>query len=310
MELPDRIELMLDKFGIKGRFRLFVRSISFKIINKIKEVTKSLYLEDEALYNAVRHLLGRGKLIRGIFSYIVGKGLGGDDEQLLTLSVASELYHTASLIHDDIIDDSDYRRGVESVHKKYGVDRAIIAGDLLIIYPNILLSKLGPEVIRIFASSGIQMCDGEALEYTYMLSGGGLDIETYNKIVYKKTASFFEGIMESIGVIVDKGFLIPSLKALGRYIGMAYQYRDDILDFSGDPRIMGKPIGKDYNKPNLVRVLKESLDMSDSDALSYAYRLIDRYVENSIAIIDDMPIEEFYSSGAIIMVKSLARREL
>lgn len=308
MDLKYDASLLIGAGELPKNYVKYLEDIGRKILRSLNRVLSRLDLDDELLVKAVHHLVGRGKLVRGIISYILGVSLGGDEDKVLMISTTAELYHTASLIHDDIIDDSSFRRGLPTVHRQYGLNRAIIAGDLLIIYPNYLLSSLGGDVVRIFAEAGINLCDGEALELNYLGRVDEVDLNTYNRIVYKKTASLFEKILEATGLVAKRNDLISHLKRLGKYLGMAFQYRDDVLDFVGDPNVMGKPSGMDVGKPNLILVLMNTYNMGVGEALNYSYGLVSRYVAKSQAIVNDFPIGTFYKEILHLLIGKLGER--
>ena len=299
---------LIDKEGFPEDVKNVLVDIAGKLLSKMNILIRDLNIEDKYLKEAITHILGRGKFIRGIFSYIVSSALGASEDDAVILAVSSEFYHTASLIHDDIIDKADVRRGVETVHKKFGLERAIIAGDVLVIYPNYLLARLGGEVIKTLAEAGLKLCDGEAQELLYTNDTENVDLQTYNKIVYKKTASFFEHIMKAVALISNKRELYDVLGRLGKYLGIAFQYRDDMLDIIGDSQLMGKPTGSDVNKPNLVTVLMIQYKINLNEALEKAYSLVAWYVDNALKIIESLPFSRRDSQLLTILTKSLSKR--
>ncbi len=304
----DAVITLIDKEGFPEDVKNILVEIAGKLLSKMNSLIGELNIEDSYLKEAITHILGRGKFIRGIFSYIVGSALGASEDDIIILAVSSELYHTASLIHDDIIDKATVRRGVETVHKKFGLERAIIAGDALIIYPNYLLARLGGEVIKTLAEAGLKLCDGEAQELLYTNDAENVDLHTYNNIVYKKTASFFEHIMKAVSIVSNKKELYDVLGRLGKYLGIAFQYRDDILDVIGDSQLMGKPTGSDVNKPNLVTILMRQYKISLNEALEKAHSLTSKYVANALEIIDILPISQRDSQLLTVLTKSLSKR--
>ena len=304
----DAVITLIDKEGFPEDVKDILVEIAGKLLSKMNSLIEELNIEDSYLKEAITHILGRGKFIRGIFSYIVGNALGASEDDIITLAVSSELYHAASLIHDDIIDKAEVRRGVETVHKKFGLEMAIIAGDALIIYPNYLLARLGGEVIKTLAEAGLKLCDGEAQELLYTNDAENVDLNIYNSIVYKKTASFFEHIMKAVGIVSNKKELYDILGHLGRYLGIAFQYRDDMLDIIGDSRLMGKPTGSDVNKPNLITILMKQYKISLNEALEKAHLLISKYVANALKIINSLPISQGDSRLLTVLAKSLSKR--
>jgi len=299
------ISSLLDKMEIKGYYRQYITNIIKTLSLKIDVYLNSMKLESNRLYNAISHLVYRGKFIRGLYSYLTSKALGVGDDDAYLLATCIELYHLASLIHDDIIDKADYRRGVESVHKKFGTEYAIIAGDALIIYSNYLLSRLGGDIIRILAESGLKLSDGEALELDKKLPK---DISEYNKIVYLKTASFFEGIFKSSVYLARRKGIMEYMSRLGRYIGYSFQYKDDIFDYLGDPKITGKPKGIDRNKSNLITVLIRQYNYTLEKAVDKANKMISEYVDKAVSIIEKLPIDRLYRDLLLEITRSLEVR--
>jgi len=299
------ITSILDKMEIRGSYRKYLLEIVKLLSNKIYDVLMNLKLESKKLHMAVMHLAERGKFIRGLYSYIVSRALGVSEEKALLLATSIELYHLASLIHDDIIDKADYRRGLESVHRKYGLEYAIIAGDTLIIYSNYILSKLGGEIIRILADSGLKLSDGEALELDTKVPES---LPKYNRIVYLKTAAFFEGIFKSSAFLSGRMDLVNDLRDIGIYIGYSFQYKDDIFDYIGDPKVMGKPRGIDKNKSNLINVLVKQYGFSIEEAISEANKMIADYISKAVSIIRKLSIDAFYKDLLIELTRSLGVR--
>ncbi len=303
----DLIEL-IESAKASSNLRDLIKSSLKKLSIALNEYVNALNLSDKYLRLATSHLIGRGKLFRGLYTYLISIALNASESKAITLAVAGELYHTASLIHDDIIDRSPIRRGIEAVHVKYGVNRAILAGDLLIVYPNLLLSKLGSKVIELLSLAGIELCDGESLELNYNLNNINLDI--YNRIAYKKTAALFEYLFKAASVIANKLYLMDMLGKLGVNVGMAFQYRDDMLDIIGNSKVLGKPVHMDVNKPNLIYVLKKEYKTSIEDALKIAMDMIDIKVSEATSIIDELPISARFKEVLKILTYFLKKRSL
>jgi geranylgeranyl pyrophosphate synthase len=217
------------------------------------------------------HLLGKGKLIRPIFSLLISRGIGAKKEPSIRLAAAFEFSHIASLIHDDIIDKADYRRGVLSVHKVFGVEKAIVAGDAFILLSNYLTADLGEKVLKETLTAGLKMCIGEIEELEYQATS---ELDQYFKIIYNKTASLFEHIARASSILGGVSDLdIERFGELGKNLGMAFQIRDDILDIYGKEDQLGKPILQDRNKPNIIGILRRN-NMNERAALKYAEKLL------------------------------------
>ncbi len=190
--------------------------------------------EPKILYEAAHHLiLAGGKRLRSLVTLLCCEAVGGSVEKVLPITVAAELLQTASLIHDDIIDKDELRRGVATVHKKYGNDIAILAGDFLISQAFRIIGEHGsPDLVANIGSGGVRMCEGEA--YDLFITPERKETyttEEYMKMIERKTAVFLEEAARN-GAIVGEATEEEhtALALYGSKIGIAFQLKDDILD--------------------------------------------------------------------------------
>ena len=217
--------------------------------------------EPKILYETAMHLLGAGgKRIRSLLCMIACEAVGGSIERILPYAVAVELVQTASLLHDDIIDDDALRRGVSSAHKKYGSRMAVIAGDLLVAQAVKLIARdSDPNSLKSLATLGVAMCEGEANDYLLATQPlGSYGVEEYLNMVEKKTGSFMKGAVK-VGAIIGGGNedQIKVLEEYAKNIGIAFQMRDDTLDIISSKEEMGKPVLADVvqKRSNYVVIL-------------------------------------------------------
>ncbi len=215
------------------------------LINEaLQDFLKTLTGEPKILYEAARHLiLAGGKRLRSLVTLLCCEAVGGSVKKVLPITVAAELLQTASLIHDDIVDKDDLRRGVQTVHKKFGLDIAILAGDLLIAQAFKLIGEHGsPELIANVGASGIRMCEGEVIDlFITPENEESFTKEQYLNMVERKTVAFLEEAART-GAIVGEA-TPEQCKALTKYgamIGYAFQLRDDILDIKATRQIVQK----------------------------------------------------------------------
>ncbi len=299
------LENMLDNTKVSDEVRNEIIGTAYKVRDSFIYYLDKVPIESLNLKSAVNHLAGRGKFVRGVFTYLFSKSLGIGEEEATILAVATELYHLASLIHDDIIDSANFRRGVETVHRKFGVEYAIIAGDLLIVYGNYLLSTLGCDVIKIYAFQGVKLSDGEAIELDM---GVVRDIDKYYKLVDLKTGSVFKAMLESSVVLSGldrlKGYAIE----LGREIGYAFQMSDDVLDVVGQPIFTGKGVGMDVDGPNIVNIfLMEGYPLNV--AIDKTRELIRSHIDRALDILSKFDLDKNYMDVLSGLISSLEVRK-
>jgi geranylgeranyl pyrophosphate synthase len=195
---------------------------------------------------ALEHLLAAGgKRIRPTLVLLVGNMLGAPEEKLITLGAAVELLHTATLVHDDLIDGAFLRRGMPTLNARWSPAATVLTGDFLFARA----AKLAADtdylpLMKQFAETLAIIVNGEL---TQMFSARGvIDRDNYYRRIYAKTASLFEmSALAAAMVSTDEEEVRLSMKEFGYETGMAFQIVDDILDFTGDQTAVGKPIGSD-----------------------------------------------------------------
>lgn len=197
-------------------------------------------------------LLGHGKRLRPVLVLSTCEMLGGEIERALPFAAAVELVHCYSLIHDDLpaMDDDDYRRGQPSCHKKFDEATAILAGDALLTgaFAEISSAKLPPDrvvaAVRCLSELGGThgMVGGQALE----LSGGEMNLTKLQQVQVMKTGALITASchLGAIAAGANKEAR-NKLTAYAGALGVAFQIRDDLLDVSGNEKVLGKPVGSD-----------------------------------------------------------------
>ena len=198
------------------------------------------------LRSALEHLLSAGgKRIRPTLGLLVGNMLGAPEEKLVTLGASVELLHTATLVHDDLIDGALLRRGMPTLSARWSPAATVLTGDFLFARA----AKLAAEtdylpLMKLFAETLATIVNGEL---TQMFSARGvIERDNYYQRIYAKTASLFEmTALAAAMVSTEDEEMRGSMKVFGYEVGMAFQVVDDILDFTGDRSAVGKPIGSD-----------------------------------------------------------------
>jgi len=213
------------------------------LLKRIEKINQTIiqYLEIDkgqpiVLYEAAHHLIRRGgKRIRSLLTLLACEAVNGDIDNALKAALAAELVQTASLINDDIIDDDCYRRGVETVHHKFGIDIAILASNLLVAQAVRLTAEIGlPELLIKMSNGGISMCEGETQDIIMRVENQRtFNEDAYFRMVAKKTVAFMRQAVLIGGLIGDASTSqLQALTAYAEALGYTFQLRDDILDIT------------------------------------------------------------------------------
>jgi len=250
-------------------------------------------VEPSELADEVRHVsLSGGKRVRPTVTVLVCEALGGDTGDAVDFAVGIELVHNASLVIDDIIDESDVRRGVASAWAAFGYGPAIIASDGLLGEAFALFSA-DERAMQVVAESMVELGEGEATE----LVARPTDEEEYLELARRKTGALFRAAAELGAVAADADAY--TVEAFGQYaerVGIAFQMRDDVLDATADADDLGKPTGLDaeMERPSFVQVTdltpaeanERARAMSD-DALA-ALAAVDADDSQALAYLEDL----------------------
>ena len=207
-----------------------------------------------------------GKRIRPAVLLMASRLTGYQGDGAVTYAAVVEFIHTATLVHDDIIDDSELRRGRLAVHSRWGNDVTVLLGDYLYIKSMALaLSHDTLELVRLLCDVTLRMIEGELYQLT---KNGDADLteEEHFDIIGRKTAHLFGGCAQIGG---ELGRITPeqsqALKDYGFNLGLAFQIVDDLLDFTGDANALGKPIGADLREGKMTLPLIHLLRQDEEE---------------------------------------------
>lgn len=206
---------------------------------------------------------GGGKRVRPAVLLMAARLCGYAGERAILHAAVVEFIHTATLVHDDIIDDADVRRGRLAVHSQWGNDITVLLGDFLYIKSmSLALSENSLDLVRLLCDVTLRMIEGELYQLT---KNGDVDIteDEHFDIIRRKTAHLFAGCAEIGGRL---GTSTPdqwrALHDYGFNLGVAFQLMDDLLDFTGDAEALGKPVGGDLREGKvtlpIIRLLSAS----------------------------------------------------
>ncbi len=234
--------------GSEKQFSLFIERERKKIEHKLYESLNER--QPQSLYGPGSYIInGGGKRLRPILVLLSVKAVGGKLSKAYNAAAAVELLHNFTLVHDDIMDNADKRRNLLTLHKKYDLSTAILAGDSLlsVAYEYLLRDCNGNTKIILseFTKGLIEVCEGQSLDKDFE-NRKTVSIEEYILMIEKKTAAMME-MCCAIGGILGGGNKteIKALARFGKNIGIAFQINDDLLDITGNENDFGKFVGGD-----------------------------------------------------------------
>ncbi|MGQ9518876.1 MAG: polyprenyl synthetase family protein [Candidatus Fervidibacter sp.] len=227
------------------------------------------------------HLLSAGgKRLRPALTLLCAELTGGIGRRSITFASAVELMHTASLIHDDVIDKAELRRGRAAVHTLWGNEAAVICGDFLYATAFNMMAEDGDiEVIRTMVFASSQICQGEVLELQLAFNPYVTE-EQCIEIARLKTAELM-AVACKIGAMTNgaNGEIVNALESFGRNLGIAFQIVDDVLDMEGSIEEIGKPVGSDLLEGKVTLPIRFALDaLPNKEREIWARRIYERAV--------------------------------
>jgi geranylgeranyl pyrophosphate synthase len=215
---------------------------------RLSEVSEQAYAP---LAAALRTLLDSGgKRLRPALTILTSRfGSVRDTDAVIAAAAGVEMLHTATLVHDDLIDDACLRRGRPTLNASWDLGSTVLAGDFIFAQSAAFFAETrSPRVISLFAETLKTICDGELRQVFGYLNWDQPEEEYYTRI-FNKTASLFSASAEAGAILSGVPEpLVQLLRDFGRYLGMAFQIVDDILDFTGDEGVIGKPVGSDLRQ--------------------------------------------------------------
>jgi len=319
-----------------------IKDFCEKIGKEVKEIVENpdfhpLFAPPRLKDASLLYPLNIGKALRPSITVLVCECLGGDRQAALVAGTAIELYHNSTLVHDDIIDNDNLRRGKSSVHAKfteigrdemalldnaashYGLTMGILAGDMLQSWAAYLLTKLPDfgvddavtmKIIRsFFGSCSASVLSGETVDIELPLKNiEDITLEMVFEVILNKTAALF-GCSAYIGGLIAVHEDDERVNAAVKFAlnsGIAFQIKDDILGIIGSEKSLGKPIGSDITEGKRTYILLKALELSDEDSRQY---LLENVGSSELTVEKIQHIKDiFISSGAISSGEELAEQ--
>jgi geranylgeranyl diphosphate synthase type I len=259
------------------------------IKEKAKAVDEAIFelipeKDPKKLYDAARHYpLAGGKRVRPFVVLSASEAVGGDPNKAVYGAVAVELLHNYSLVHDDIMDMDEKRRGKPTVHVLWGINLAILAGDLLFskVFESIakipIDAKKVVRILDVMAKTSNELCEGQAMDIDFE-TRNDVTVEEYMKMISGKTGALFDA-SATIGAIIgtDNEEYIQALSTYGRNVGIAFQIWDDVLDLIADEEKLGKPVGSDIRKGKRTLIVAHFLENASEEDRQEFFKVFGKY---------------------------------
>jgi len=251
-----------------------------------------------ALLDKVTHYIIRrkGKQMRPMFIFLTAKMLGKVSDQTYDAASLVELLHTATLVHDDVVDDANERRGFFSINALWKNKVAVLVGDYMLSRVLLLsIEKNNVRMLEIIARAVREMSEGELLQIE---KARKLDIteEIYFEVIRQKTASLIATCCESAAVSVDREDFAPAMRQFGELVGLAFQIKDDIFDY-GAPGNIGKPTGIDIRERKMTLPLIHALNTCSIEVKRELINIVKNHNEDPKKV--DRAIELVIAAGGI-----------
>lgn len=232
------------------------------------------------LYEPIQYIMSLGgKRIRPLMLLHTHKIFGGDVKSVLPLAAAVEIFHNFTLMHDDIMDNASMRRGQATVHEKYDVNTAILSGDLMLIQSYGLIGKCSDssayaDIMSTFNEMSVQLCEGQQLDVDFE-TRNDVQIDEYIHMITYKTSVLIAAAMKMAAQHAGAGAEDQEhIYQFGKYIGIAFQMQDDILDSFGEKAAVGKRIGGDILEGKKTYLFIKALELADQNQKAELVRLI------------------------------------
>ena len=225
--------------------------------------------EPELLYIPIIYSMsGGGKRLRPVLLLLTAEAFGGSAEEAMPAALAVEIFHNFTLLHDDIMDNADVRRGKPSVYAKWGGNVALLSGDAMLISAYKSLAKVSserlPRVLNIFSDMALEVCEGQQYDMDFE-SMSKVSVEEYMQMIERKTSALLSG-SAMIGATMA-GASEEDVKKIYRFateLGLAFQLQDDVLDSFGD-MALGKKIGGDILEGKKTFLMVHALNRASED---------------------------------------------
>ena len=263
-----------------------------------QEIEKQLSSDIQLINNISQYIVNSGgKRIRPLIVLLSARACGASDlERIVKAAAMIEFIHTATLLHDDVVDNSDSRRGIKTAHQSFGNESTILVGDFLYsraFQIMVQINHMG--IMEVMSDATNTIAEGEVLQ---LINSGNPKInkEQYLEVIYRKTGKLFEAAMVVGGLLSNQSqTVVTTLQLFGKELGMAYQIVDDVLDYSSSFEIMGKDVGDDLAEGKVTLPMIYTLERAMPDM----QEMIGQAILNKDSKNADKIIGSIQSTGSI-----------
>ena len=265
--------------------------------------------EPELLYAPIIYSMsGGGKRLRPVLLLLTAEAFGGNVEEAMPAALAVEIFHNFTLLHDDIMDNADVRRGKPSVFAKWGGNVALLSGDAMLITAYKHLARVAPDVLprvmNIFGDMALEVCEGQQYDMDFE-SMGGVSVEEYMQMIERKTSALLSG-SATIGATMA-GASEDDIRKIYRFateLGLAFQLQDDVLDSFGD-EALGKKIGGDILEGKKTFLMVQAINRADD-----MEREVLRTTHRDASLSDDEKISRIKALYEKLEVRRIAEQQI
>ncbi len=295
MEIMKSIEKIREQKASLEEIRSIV-SEEWSLLDQ--EIEKQLSSDIELINNISQYIVNSGgKRIRPLIVLLSARACGASDlDRIVKAAAMIEFIHTATLLHDDVVDNSDSRRGIKTAHQSFGNESTILVGDFLYsraFQIMVQINHMG--IMEVMSDATNTIAEGEVLQ---LINSGNPKInkEQYLEVIYRKTGKLFEAAMVVGGLLSNQSqTVLTTLQLFGKELGMAYQIVDDVLDYSSSFEIMGKDVGDDLAEGKVTLPMIYTLERAMPDM----QEMIGQAILNKDSKNADKIIGSIQSTGSI-----------
>lgn len=233
-----------------------IQALAAKDMQAVNEEILAQFNSEVPMVNQLGHYIiaGGGKRIRPLISVLAANALGYQGKKHITCAAFIEFVHTATLLHDDVVDESDMRRGRETANATFGNAASVLVGDYIYTRSFQMMTSVDSlAVLKIMSAATNALAEGE-VQQLMNVNDPNTTEASYMRVIYNKTARLFEAATQCVAIVAGADQAVENaLKSYGCYLGTAFQLIDDILDYSANAEKLGKNVGDDFveGKPTM-----------------------------------------------------------